>query len=144
MAKGVMPASVRIEGMDELQKKLRRLPDNLKKKTLMKAMRMGAKPIRDAAQAKAPRRKSLPRRTTGKPLYMTIKVTAARRRRGHSEVSLRVGPTKGGAHGILQELGTVHHAAQPFMRPAFDAHKDESVKIIAGELEDAIKREVSH
>lgn len=40
------------------------------------------------------------------------------------EVALYVGTTwPTGAHGHLQEFGTAHHAAQPFMRPAWDRNR---------------------
>ena len=34
-----------------------------------------------------------------------------------------VGPDRRAFHARLQEFGTEHHAAQPFMRPAWDKHK---------------------
>ena len=40
----------------------------------------------------------------------------------------------------LLEFGTHKMSAQPFMRPAFDATRDESLKIYGDEIQDAIKR----
>lgn len=49
-----------------------------------------------------------------------------------------VGPGKGGGHGILQEFGTSHHKAQPFMRPAWDANQRLVLENIKGGLGDEI------
>lgn len=51
-----------------------------------------------------------------------------------------VGPGKGGAHGVLQEFGTVNHGPQPFVRPAWDQHKDEALTIIGRELGGEIEK----
>jgi HK97 gp10 family phage protein len=62
---------------------------------------------------------------------------------GRSAVT-HVGPTKRAGHGMLQEFGTAHHRAQPFMRPTFDADGPKLVEVIrdtlAEEIEKAAKR----
>lgn len=144
MARKRLPfADVRIEGIEDLQKKLHRMDDKVRKKGLRRAIRKGAKPIRDAARAKAPRRVSKPPRKSGKPLHKTIVVRSARKRRGSKEVSVRVGPTRDGAHAHLQELGTVHHGAQPFLRPAFDEQRGRATELIRQDLEQLIIHEAT-
>lgn len=50
----------------------------------------------------------------------------------------QVGPTKLAGEGIFQEFGTVHHKAQPFMRPTWDEYGPQSAEIMA----DALKEEI--
>lgn len=62
---------------------------------------------------------------------------------GRSAVT-HVGPTKKAGQGMLQEFGTAHHKAQPFMRPTFDADGSKLVDVIrdtlAEEIDKATKR----
>jgi len=62
---------------------------------------------------------------------------------GRSAVT-HVGPTKKAGQGMLQEFGTAHHRAQPFMRPTFDADGGKLVDVIrdtlAEEIDKATKR----
>mgnify|MGYP003545073753 FL=1 len=62
---------------------------------------------------------------------------------GRSAVT-QVGPTKRAGQGMLQEFGTAHHKAQPFMRPTFDADGPKLIDVIrdtlAEEIDKATKR----
>lgn len=62
---------------------------------------------------------------------------------GRSAVT-HVGPTKKAGQGMLQEFGTAHHKAQPFMRPTFDADGAKLIDVIrdtlAEEIDKATKR----
>ena len=55
-----------------------------------------------------------------------------------------VGPTKRAGQGMLQEFGTAHHAAQPFMRPTWDAYGAEAGVVmrdaLANEIDKAAQR----
>lgn len=57
---------------------------------------------------------------------------------------VQVGPTKRAGQGLLQEFGTAHHKAQPFMRPTWDANDRRALDVIkealAEEIEKAAKR----
>ncbi len=58
---------------------------------------------------------------------------------GRSAVT-HVGPTKRAGQGSLQEFGTVHHKAQPFMRPTWDAYDQTLVAVIAETLGEEIDK----
>jgi HK97 gp10 family phage protein len=59
--------------------------------------------------------------------------------RENNTVSLVAGSDE--AHYALYvEMGTVHQAAQPFMRPAIDTKSDAAMKIAAKEAENIIKK----
>ena len=45
-------------------------------------------------------------------------------------------------HAVPVEFGTVHMAAQSFMRAAIDAKSDDAMRITAKEVEETIKRAV--
>lgn len=56
-------------------------------------------------------------------------------------VSLAIGPAGLPArYGHLQEFGTVHHAAQPFLTPAWEAEKAKAMQAIAGHLKTEIEK----
>lgn len=58
---------------------------------------------------------------------------------GRSAVT-QVGPTKRAGQGILQEFGTAHHKAQPFMRPAWDTHGPRAVDVMKETLVEEIDK----
>lgn len=58
---------------------------------------------------------------------------------GRSAVT-HVGPTKRAGQGMLQEFGTAHHKAQPFMRPTFDSLGQTMVTVIADTLREEIDK----
>lgn len=41
-------------------------------------------------------------------------------------------------YGLFQEFGTAHHAAQPFMRPAFEQSKEQALI----EMTDSLRRRI--
>ena len=57
-----------------------------------------------------------------------------------SHLELKVGPTRAAFYAIFLEFGTAFMAAQPFLRPAYEEHKDEVVGIFARVLQEAIEK----
>jgi HK97 gp10 family phage protein len=127
-----------IKGLDEIKKKLDLLPDRIGRNAMKRALRKGAKPIRDAARANA---KQLDDPETSESIAKNITVQSANRRREKTEGGpvMRVGVLGGArdmrAHGEFKgagkgnpggdtfywrflEFGTSKMAAHPFMRPA--------------------------
>ena len=127
-----------IEGGKELAENLRRLPEGLEPKVMIEALTAGAEPMRARMAQLAPRR-------AGKPdIADNIVISVASRigsveggrweARSEGEHAVAVGPAKWTYWGIFQEYGTVHHAAQPFMRPGFDSTAQTSLSIILQRL----------
>lgn len=58
---------------------------------------------------------------------------------GRSAVT-HVGPTKKAGQGMLQEFGTAHHKAQPFMRPTWDADGPKLIEVIRDTLAEEIAK----
>lgn len=156
MAKDV----VTIDGLSDLDKALGELPKSTARGVLHRVLRKAAAPMAAEAQRLAPDdpASGAPdlhtsidvstklKNPTGKSEYAAVMrsggtkaeagaaMRAARRASNKSFAEIYVGPGKGGAHGVLQEFGTVHHGAQPFMRPAWDGNRDRALDIIADEL----------
>jgi HK97 gp10 family phage protein len=56
-------------------------------------------------------------------------------------VMMFVGPAGAPARwGVLQEFGTIHHGAQPFMTPAWEAQKNNALDVVVTELKSELKK----
>jgi HK97 gp10 family phage protein len=117
-----MAERVQIEGLSDLQTSLRELPDATAKAVLRRLARKRLQPIIDHAKSLVPVEEGDLRDG------LNVSSKLSKRQRG-----LR-GKAKEGAHDIemyagarpdpaahLQEFGSSHHGAQPFLRPAWDA-----------------------
>lgn len=119
--------SMRFEGGDELAAALALLSPRVGKSVLRGALFDGAEPMRSDASRRAPREPGAP------DLADNIGVAALRDRENMATVG--IGPTdQFFFYDLFQELGTVHHQAQPFYRPAFDQNIEKSLGIIGQEL----------
>lgn len=156
--------NIKVEGFAELDEALGELPKTTARNVLKRVAIRALEPMRDTAIAKAPDDPGGPAADLKKSIIISAKVKntagnaafAAAMRGGGSKadavsamrgarraakgtgsfVEMHVGPKKGrnSKVGSLQEFGTAHHAAQPFMRPAYDMHKGEAVGIIRADL----------
>lgn len=120
--------SATVKGGKELARRLDALSRKTRGRILESAARAGAEPIRSDAAGRAPKRTG----QLGDEMIIEVK------KRASTEVTVGVGPSKDAFYGKFQEFGTRNHAAQPFLRPAFDAHKDDAVR----ELGDVLRREI--
>lgn len=157
-----------VEGLKELEDALLELPKATQGNVLKRAVAVPAADFADHAAALAPKDRPLLALEikVSKPKIInpgTAAFAAAMREggtraeaaqaartanraaggKGRSVVT-HVGPTKRAFHGSLQEFGTAHHAAQPFMRPTWDALKVSMLgtiaETLATEIEKARKR----
>lgn len=125
-----MSIEVNIEGLDEVQEKLKRLGNpRLMKNAARRSMRKAMAIVRDAARNNA---KGLDDPQTAEKIWKNIAI-AAGKTRNPNEVVMRVG-VRGGAsfsnknppntpggdtrHFRWVEFGSVHNPPTPFMRPA--------------------------
>ncbi len=113
--------TMRFEGGEELAAALAKLPAKLSKKVLVEALKGAAEPIRKAASAHAARRAPAP--------DLADHIGVAKAEYGE-QATVKVGPEKGFAYGLPLEIGTIDTPAQPFMRPAFDANMEKSLKLV--------------
>jgi HK97 gp10 family phage protein len=119
--------TLRFEGGAELAKTLDQLSTRVQKTVMRDALTDGSEPIRSRGEQLAPHEPGPP------DLRDNIGVSTARVVHPGDIAAVKIGPTKGFAYGLLQELGTSRHAAQPFMRPAF-GEAPKSLSIIGASL----------
>ncbi|PZQ93502.1 MAG: hypothetical protein DI542_01290 [Acinetobacter johnsonii] len=125
-----MSVEFNIEGLDEIQEKLKRLANpRLMKNAARRSMRKAMAIVRDSARNAA---KGIDDPQTSEKIWKNIAI-AAGKTRNPNEVIMRVG-VRGGAsfsnpnppntsggdtrHWRWVELGSVHNPPTPFMRPA--------------------------
>lgn len=134
-----MDVEVKLEGLSELEDSLSTFAPKLVKRAFRRAAVVATAPQIAAAKAKAPvMAKGTKRRRPGElrdAIVCTVKLT----KRG---VRARVGPKRGkgetnqspGTWGLMEEFGSVHNPPQPYLRPAFDQTRQQSLELFAGEL----------
>ncbi len=134
-----MEVRFRLEGVKELATRLDALGARLGRNTLRRVGRKALVPVRDAARRFAPKDDGdLARSIIISSTLNRYQFGQARRTKERAAVSMYVGPTS--PIGILQEFGTAHHPATPFMRRAWDQHGREVLEIVIRELRPEIER----
>jgi HK97 gp10 family phage protein len=125
--------AVRFEGGDKVAAALSTLSTRLSRQIVREALREGADPMAETAASLAPK---------GDPATPNLSdnIAVSNARPDDGSVGLAVGPTKGVFYGSFQELGTRHHAAQPFLRPAFDREAKPALGTIGASLWAALIR----
>lgn len=114
---------MRFEGGSELASKLSTLSKRASKRVTREALEAGAVPVQKTAKAMAPRRPPMPDMAD----HIII---ATARAQGNETAAVKIGPESEYYWGFFQELGTVHMAAQPFLRPAFDQNWQKALDIV--------------
>jgi len=109
---------MRFEGGKELAKALEGLSARVGKRMLRDALEEVGEPMRKRMAQMAPREPGAP------DLADNIVISTGRviKPKGSDSLAsaVNIGPEKRFFYGFFQEFGTVHHGAQPFVRPAFD------------------------
>jgi HK97 gp10 family phage protein len=108
-----MIPTLKFEGGVELQKALESLPSRVSKRIQYEALFHAAEPMRRTMELRAPVE-------PGKPDAKDTMMIRRTKSQDAHESTISIGPSKAGWYLSWQELGTAHHAPQPFARPAFD------------------------
>ncbi|TDK35201.1 hypothetical protein E2F50_13145 [Rhizobium deserti] len=118
--------SVRVDGLKDLDQALKKLPrataKSVGRRTLMKA----AQPIAEAGRANAPEREGNLKKSYGVGTKLTKR--QKRMNKKESPVEVFVGPNDPAA--VQTEFGNQHQAAEPHLRPAWDAEKQPTLERI--------------
>lgn len=122
-----MKIAMKFDGGTALDKALGNLTKRMGTRVMRGALLSGAEVIRRRAAQNAPYAPGPPdlRDNIGKNYV----------RRTDEQAAVAVGPVRGFAYGLPQELGTRKHAAQPFMRPAFDTEGQNALGAIRQDLQ---------
>ena len=149
--------SVQVQGLDQLAKALRELPQRVARNGLRAAVYAGAKVIRDEAKLHAPvatgnlGANQPPPGTLKRSVIMKQIPELSGAQKQTFYVTVRHGKTyrKQAKKGNLSqdawywrfvEFGTVKMSARPFLRPAFDMKKHEAVTAIKTRLAQRIEQ----
>ena len=137
-----MAEAMKVEGLAELQFALNELPRRLARKSIQKALRAAALPIRDDARSRVPvssgtvRRNIVVQRSrvfTGKDGKFGVLVRVRRMNK-----SARAKGMSDPFYWRFLEFGTSKMPARPFLRPSFEGNKQAAVDTIAAQLREAI------
>ena len=111
-----MDTSIRIEGLDDLEKQFDRLIDTSKRKVMQKALNAGVAPIKKQIKANIPVRSGVLKKAVRSKLMK------------HTEKpSVGIFINMKAYYWYFLEYGTSKMSAQPFMRAAVDAKYEEGV-----------------
>lgn len=131
--------TVEIRGLKELDAVIRSLPDEMQRAPVREGLKAAAQVLKEGMTMRAPHDPVVAGVTLADEIVAVVKVGTKR-----DTAVAQVGPSKRAFYGGFQELGTVNHPAQPFMRPtlaqdAYIAIAALAVHMKAG-LERAAKR----
>jgi HK97 gp10 family phage protein len=119
-----MSEEVTVTGLNELSAKLRELTPNLVKRALIDSLRQSGEVFRDALEEYAP--VGPPPDPHSGQLAESMKIVVKLDILKDQGIA-RIGPTQDAFWGRFSEFGTVHEAAKPWMRPAYDAVKNDAL-----------------
>lgn len=142
-----MSSSARLDGSAALRATLAALPSAVGWQHQRDALKAAAEPIRAAAAVTCPRGAfdeqwpehmadnivihALSERDVDKDVELT-----------GDEAAVEIGPARKFFYGRFLEYGTRYMDAQPFMRPAFDQHIDDALKLAADKLWQYVQAEI--
>lgn len=142
-----MKTTVRVEGLSELDAALGALAAEYGKAAGKAVLRrVGAKalqPMADTTNALAPDDPATGGNDLSGSYIVGTKLNkrqAAIARKDQDKALVTVYMGTNDPAGLQQELGNVNHGPQPHIRPAFDQHKMEAIRIVADELGPEIER----
>lgn len=129
----------KLEGFKELGRALNDLKKTTRRNIMKRAMSSALEPMRAEAAEGAPRDSGFlaAHVDTGTKLSRRAKSKGKKQ----SEHEMYMGTTA--RAGIRQEYGTKNFPPQPFMRPAWDNHKVDTINRLAVEVEDEIDKAVA-
>lgn len=127
-----MTEVVKVEGLKEIKSALRQLPDATAKNVLRRVGRLALEPVAEAMRQSAPvdsgaLKKSI---TVGSRLS---RAQRAQHRRTGDDIEIFAGP-RNFPSATMQEFGTKNQGEQPFVRPAWDAHRHSVLDSVGKQL----------
>jgi len=131
---------VKVEGLAELEKRMRELEPKLAKAALRSAVNAGSQVIKKEAKALAPVNTG---RLARKAIYVARSRGESHSHRETYKVGVRLG-RKEAQKGMdafywwYLEYGTKFISARPFMRPAFEKKKNEAFEAIKKKLKEKL------
>lgn len=134
-----MKPKFKTEGFRDLEKALMDLPRVAAKASVRRVLKQAALLFAEAGRENAPAREGNLRASYGVGTRLTKRQRKVAKR--ESEVEVFAGPNDPAA--IQTEFGNDHQAAEPHLRPAWDAHKVEALDVIKEELAADVEKAVA-
>lgn len=136
-----MTQQVKVEGLSELLRALKELPKELHKGPLRAAVSAGIKVVQKQAIINAPMDKG----TLKRAIYRTRSRDGSSRVQEMGIVGVRYGKKhrkkgRDAWYWRFLEFGTIHIAARPFLRPAFEQTKSAQIEALRIKLAKSIER----
>lgn len=142
-----------VEGFRELDKVLGELPQAFRRSVVLSALRKAARPMIKDARARAlrgsnPRKRgSKKQRDSGEAETIghgadSIRVKAMRAT-SKNEATVAIGPSAKHWYMSFVEFGTSRQSPRPFLRPAFQVHRQRMIQTFGIELGKSIERKAA-
>ena len=132
---------VKIKGLRDIQKRLAVIEKETTRRTVARnSLKAGGKVIADEAERRAPEDEGTLRRSIGVSTRLSRR--QRRRQKKRDPVEVYAGAASS-SNAIQQEYGNINHAAQPFMRPAYDAKKRPALKTIIDYMRQAVEKSIA-
>jgi HK97 gp10 family phage protein len=128
----------KVEGLRELEAALSDLTRATAKNVCRRVLNKAADPIERDAAANAPQLRGHLQRDVKTGTRLTRRQAAMNRKLGKSAVEVHVGVSD--PAGVQTEFGNEHQAAEPWLRPAWDANKAAALDTIGSELGTEIRK----
>ncbi len=135
-----MSVTVKLEGLEDTLRNMEDLSKATGRNAMRRALLAAGEPVADLASRLAPEARGILAFSIVVSTQLTRRHKSEQRNR-ESEVEVYVGPA--GGQGALyyashQEFGTVVSPAQPYMRPAWEATKGQSLAMIIRGVKDQV------
>lgn len=146
-----MSASIQIDGLKELQRKLATLPERVQWKVMRPAVSAAATPVLKSARQKAKKRSGGLRKSLGKKIVTNKKtqsVTAIIGPRKDFQTEVNGKPYKPSRTAHLVEKGFInaageHVPGQPFLNPALAETQGQALGVLGTKLGEGIEKEAA-
>ena len=133
-----MPVMFEVQGLAELEAKLRELKPTIARKHFRLAMNRGANILLDEARSRAPirddgevKRVKVGVKTGERlPGFLLEDVEIRRGRASAGSVAFKIGTTARAFYARFLEFGTRHQPARPWLRPALDTAAEEAIRAV--------------
>jgi HK97 gp10 family phage protein len=131
----ILSKTVTVEGLAETAAALEEFSKATTANILRRVLLAAGQPIADMATSLAPRATGALQLSISVVPAQPSKMTRTSRgqydKKSQVEVVVEAGPVR---QAVIQEFGTVHNPAHPYMRPAFHSQRDNALGIVKKQL----------
>jgi HK97 gp10 family phage protein len=134
-----MAEIVKVEGLKELQERLKALPDRVSKDVLREVLLTAARPLVGAMRAGAPKHSGDLADSITAGSRLSSRQASLHRQTDKNDVEIFVGPGPL-SYAHIVEFGSKYQQSKPYVRPAWDSGKGALLESIKSSLTDILIR----